>query len=456
MIRGGDWPSTVAGECVTHFRLALYPGRARRRPQGARRADRRGGRRERPELACHRIEVLYEGFQCEGYELAADAPLVTGADRRRARATGQRPPLYASTATTDARTFHLYGETPAVCFGPGRRERARGRRARAPALRHARPRRRSRCSSPTGAASRRRLTNRARGFSACTVGGRRRGQPGMTHGSTLDGVREARERYVSSAVATPPLVVVGAEGARIEADDGRSYIDFAGGIGCQNLGHGPPRSSPRSTSRSTATCTSASWSACTSRTSRSAGGSPSCTRARHGLQERAPELGRRGGRERGQDRPRGDRPAGRDRVRPRVPRPHAADDDDDQQGRPYKRGFGPFAPEVYRAGAVRLPRSRPTTRSTRSGACAGRGRPRERRLRRARARAGRGRLHSDAARLPGRCRSCARRTGSSTSTTRCRPASAAPARCGRSSTTAWSPTCSSPASRSAAASRSPR
>ena len=26
MIRGGDWPSTVAGECVTHFRLASYPG----------------------------------------------------------------------------------------------------------------------------------------------------------------------------------------------------------------------------------------------------------------------------------------------------------------------------------------------------------------------------------------------------------------------------------------------
>ena len=25
MIRGGDWPSTVAGECVTDFRLACYP-----------------------------------------------------------------------------------------------------------------------------------------------------------------------------------------------------------------------------------------------------------------------------------------------------------------------------------------------------------------------------------------------------------------------------------------------
>ena len=50
---------------------------------------------------------------------------------------------------------------------------------------------------------------------------------------------DARERFVSNAVATPPLVVVGAEGARLEGADGRSYIDFAGGIGCQNLGHGP-------------------------------------------------------------------------------------------------------------------------------------------------------------------------------------------------------------------------
>jgi 4-aminobutyrate aminotransferase/(S)-3-amino-2-methylpropionate transaminase len=57
--------------------------------------------------------------------------------------------------------------------------------------------------------------------------------------SITSDVHEARERYVSRAVATPPIVVVGAEGARIQADDGRTYIDFAGGIGCQNLGHGP-------------------------------------------------------------------------------------------------------------------------------------------------------------------------------------------------------------------------
>jgi 4-aminobutyrate aminotransferase len=45
---------------------------------------------------------------------------------------------------------------------------------------------------------------------------------------------------VAAGVATPPLVVARAEGARIEDADGRSYIDFAGGLGCQNAGHGPP------------------------------------------------------------------------------------------------------------------------------------------------------------------------------------------------------------------------
>jgi acetylornithine deacetylase len=114
MIRGGDWPSTVAGECLTHFRLALYPG------------EPVGGLKARVEQAVASVaagsdfhfDVIYDGFQCEGYELEQDAPLVTGLADAAARATGAAPPLYASTATTDARSFQLYGDTPAVCFGP--------------------------------------------------------------------------------------------------------------------------------------------------------------------------------------------------------------------------------------------------------------------------------------------------------------------------------------------------
>jgi 4-aminobutyrate aminotransferase/(S)-3-amino-2-methylpropionate transaminase len=58
--------------------------------------------------------------------------------------------------------------------------------------------------------------------------------------SATDKVLDARERYVAAGVSTPPLVVARAEGARIEDVDGNTYIDFAGGLGCQNTGHGLP------------------------------------------------------------------------------------------------------------------------------------------------------------------------------------------------------------------------
>src|SRR5512132_2678701 len=58
--------------------------------------------------------------------------------------------------------------------------------------------------------------------------------------SATERVLDARERYVAEGVSTPPLVVARAEGARIEDVDGKTYIDFAGGLGCQNSGHGLP------------------------------------------------------------------------------------------------------------------------------------------------------------------------------------------------------------------------
>jgi 4-aminobutyrate aminotransferase len=51
-------------------------------------------------------------------------------------------------------------------------------------------------------------------------------------------IAAARERHVARGVATTPVVVARAEGARIWDADGREYVDFAGGLGCQNTGHG--------------------------------------------------------------------------------------------------------------------------------------------------------------------------------------------------------------------------
>src|ERR671935_2060746 len=51
-------------------------------------------------------------------------------------------------------------------------------------------------------------------------------------------IRAELERFVAGGVATTPLVVAGARGALIWDVDGREYVDFAGGLGCQNTGHG--------------------------------------------------------------------------------------------------------------------------------------------------------------------------------------------------------------------------
>jgi 4-aminobutyrate aminotransferase len=56
--------------------------------------------------------------------------------------------------------------------------------------------------------------------------------------TTAAEVVAGRERYIARGVATTPLVVARAEGARLWDVDGREYIDFAGGLGCQNTGHG--------------------------------------------------------------------------------------------------------------------------------------------------------------------------------------------------------------------------
>lgn len=118
VIRGGDWPSTVAGECVTRCRLATYPGNPVAELRERVEHTVAAAAASHPALRKQRVEVLYDGFQCEGYELADDAPLVSGLRDAAARAMGARPPVFASTATTDARSLQLYGDTPAVCFGP--------------------------------------------------------------------------------------------------------------------------------------------------------------------------------------------------------------------------------------------------------------------------------------------------------------------------------------------------
>jgi 4-aminobutyrate aminotransferase len=62
----------------------------------------------------------------------------------------------------------------------------------------------------------------------------------VTEGTHAAQIAAERARFVSPGVSTPQLVVAEAEGARITDVDGRTFVDFGGGIGCQNTGHRHP------------------------------------------------------------------------------------------------------------------------------------------------------------------------------------------------------------------------
>ncbi|MEO8745049.1 MAG: 4-aminobutyrate--2-oxoglutarate transaminase [Candidatus Dormiibacterota bacterium] len=65
---------------------------------------------------------------------------------------------------------------------------------------------------------------------------------GTTQRSTHTELAELRAKYVPRGITTAhPLVADRAQGSELWDVDGRRYIDFAGGIGVMNVGHGHPR-----------------------------------------------------------------------------------------------------------------------------------------------------------------------------------------------------------------------
>jgi 4-aminobutyrate aminotransferase / (S)-3-amino-2-methylpropionate transaminase / 5-aminovalerate transaminase len=58
-------------------------------------------------------------------------------------------------------------------------------------------------------------------------------------GSRTDAMRAQRDSYVAKGVSIQPIFAHRAHGARLVDVDGKEYIDFAGGIGVLNLGHTP-------------------------------------------------------------------------------------------------------------------------------------------------------------------------------------------------------------------------
>ncbi len=58
-------------------------------------------------------------------------------------------------------------------------------------------------------------------------------------GTQTEALRAKRDRYVARGVSIAPIFASHAHGAHLTDVDGKEYIDFAGGIGVLNLGHTP-------------------------------------------------------------------------------------------------------------------------------------------------------------------------------------------------------------------------
>lgn len=118
IIEGGDWASTVAGECVIHFRIGLFPeqscesirARIEQRVQEIASAD--------PWLRDAPPTVEYGGFQAEGCECAIDGPFGKTLREAHEEWRGAEPPPLDATCTSDVRHFNLYYDVPATCYGP--------------------------------------------------------------------------------------------------------------------------------------------------------------------------------------------------------------------------------------------------------------------------------------------------------------------------------------------------
>ena len=68
-------------------------------------------------------DIVYHGFLAEGYALSDDrsepaAAAIGALDAAHGAVTGGRLDRAAITATTDARFFGLYADTPALVYGP--------------------------------------------------------------------------------------------------------------------------------------------------------------------------------------------------------------------------------------------------------------------------------------------------------------------------------------------------
>jgi acetylornithine deacetylase len=117
-LSGGEWASSVATQCRADVRIGFYPGMKPAQVRALVEAVIKAAYEAHPKKASVRYELIYEGFQAEGMLVDMNQPMIDTLKACHHEVAGGQMELIASTATTDARFFQLYGGIPATCYGP--------------------------------------------------------------------------------------------------------------------------------------------------------------------------------------------------------------------------------------------------------------------------------------------------------------------------------------------------
>ena len=122
-IEGGDWTSSVPAWSVFDVRMAIFPGQSIDAAKAEIEQIIMDAARENAFLRNSLPKIVYHGFHAEGYALSRDssahaAQAISALDRAHRSVTGEALEREAITATTDARFFGLYADTPALVYGP--------------------------------------------------------------------------------------------------------------------------------------------------------------------------------------------------------------------------------------------------------------------------------------------------------------------------------------------------
>lgn len=122
-IEGGDWTSSVPAWCVFDVRMAIFPGQSIEAAKTEIEHVIIDAARQNDFLRNSLPEIVYHGFHAEGYALSEDRSAmaqhaISALETAHTATTGEALQRDAVTATTDARFFGLYADTPALVYGP--------------------------------------------------------------------------------------------------------------------------------------------------------------------------------------------------------------------------------------------------------------------------------------------------------------------------------------------------